>query len=145
VATFLPLPLGLLTRTGDGLAVLVVANALMCTGLAWSLWSLWHLGRSLSLVAQARTLVCSGPYGAVRHPLYVGELAVVTGAVIGGFTWPALVLLVALAGLQLARAGWEEAVLGAAFPEYAGYRARTPRIVPRLPRLSARPTVAVHS
>lgn len=132
VATALPLPLALVTDPVENLATLWIANMLTCAGLVWSVWSLLHLGRSLSIVAQARDLVRSGPYGIVRHPLYLGELATVLGLVGGGFTGPAVGLFVALVVLQLHRAGQEERVLAAAFPEYAGYRAATPaRVLPR--------------
>jgi protein-S-isoprenylcysteine O-methyltransferase Ste14 len=133
VATALPLPLALVSDPVENLAVLWPANVVTCAGLAWSVWSLMHLGRSLSIVAQARNLVRSGPYAIVRHPLYLGELTAVAGLVASGFTWAAVGLFVALVAIQLHRAGQEEQVLAQAFPEYADYRTATPaKVVPGL-------------
>lgn len=78
-------------------------------------------------------LATSGPYGAVRHPQYVGFLLIMAGFLL---QWPTLLTLamypvLALAYVRLARA--EERELGAAFgAEYEAYAARTPRFVPRI-------------
>jgi protein-S-isoprenylcysteine O-methyltransferase Ste14 len=37
------------------------------------------LGRSISILPQARQLVTSGPYAFVRHPLYLGEMTAMLG------------------------------------------------------------------
>jgi len=133
LATVLPLLIAVVVDPVEHAAVLWLANALMLAGLAWSLWALWHLGRNISFVAQARGLVCRGPYGMVRHPLYLGELVTITGLVLGGFAVAGLLVLAAVVALQLYRAAREEDVLAAAFPEYATYRHRTPaRVVPGL-------------
>jgi len=78
-------------------------------------------------------LATSGPYGAVRHPQYVGFLLIMAGFLL---QWPTLLTIamfpvLALAYLRLARA--EERELRAAFgAEYEAYAARTPRFVPRI-------------
>ena len=132
VATFLPFVLPFVMDPVDNVVVLSMANLLLCAGLAWSVWSLRHLGRNLSIVAQARGLATTGPYRYVRHPLYLGELVGALGVVLTGFTWAALAVLATLATLQVYRAMKEEQVLSEAFPEYAEYRVRTAALVPRL-------------
>lgn len=132
LATFLPFAIAPLVDVRAGVGWVCASSILLFAGLAWSVWALRHLGRSLSIVAQARRLVRSGPYGMVRHPLYLGELVSVAGMVVGGFTWLSASLFGLLIVLQLDRAAREEKVLGATFPEYDEYRARTPRIVPKL-------------
>lgn len=138
VATFLPLLLGLTNKASSEVGVLLASSVLITAGMAWSVWSLWSLGRSFSIIPQARRLVRRGPYAVVRHPLYLGELTAVAGVVLGGFTPLGLALLAALAGLQLYRTGQEEQVLARVFPEYEQYRSVTPRVLPRRPRILAR-------
>jgi len=43
-------------------------------GVCFSIWSISHLRRSFGLRAAVRTLVTSGPYARIRHPLYLGEI-----------------------------------------------------------------------
>lgn len=132
VATFLPFAFPFLAAGGAGLAVVAVGDVLLVTGLAWSVWSVRHLDRNLSVVAQARGVVDTGPYALVRHPLYTGELVAMLGLALtlGGQT--VLLAWVVLVGLQAYRAVHEEALLVAALPAYASYRGRTARLVPGL-------------
>jgi len=130
LATFLPFAMPFLGRGGVDPVVLLMGDWLLVCGFAFSVWAVRHLDRSLSVVAQAREVVDSGPYAAVRHPLYVGEivamlgLALTLGGVAPLMVWGVLVLL------QAFRAVHEEALLAAALPAYAGYRRRTARLLP---------------
>jgi protein-S-isoprenylcysteine O-methyltransferase Ste14 len=88
------------------------------------------LGRSFSVMAEARQLVTAGPYRFVRHPLYLAEMISAIGIFIAfASPWTAAVLLVQI-GSQIRRMQNEERVLGTAFPDYAGYMARTRRLIP---------------
>ncbi|TMH50835.1 MAG: isoprenylcysteine carboxylmethyltransferase family protein [Betaproteobacteria bacterium] len=92
--------------------------------------ALMQLGRSLSILPEARRLVTEGLYARVRHPLYLGE-AIATIGVLLLYRIPAAFALVAIQFcLQLWRMREEEKVLAAAFPEYAEYRQRTARLIP---------------
>jgi protein-S-isoprenylcysteine O-methyltransferase Ste14 len=97
------------------------------------------LGRSFSIMAEARGLVTRGPYAIVRHPLYVAEEIAVIGMVL--LNWSLLAVLLACAqwALQLRRMRHEEEVLETAFPDYASYAARTPRWLPALRRRQRQP------
>lgn len=129
-ATFLPFALPFLAAGGVPASLVLVGDALLVTGLAWSVWSIRCLDRNLSVVAQAREVVQTGPYAWVRHPLYLGELvamlglALTLGGVLPLFAW------VLLVGLQAYRAVHEEALLVRVLPPYAAYQQRTARIVP---------------
>ncbi len=48
----------------------VIASLLSLVGTGISVFALAHLGRSFSLMAEARRLVTTGPYRIVRHPLH---------------------------------------------------------------------------
>ncbi len=132
VATFLPLLFTIFTPSDRSIAALAAGDLLMLVGLGWSLWALAVLGRNISIIPQARRLVRSGPYAGVRHPLYLGEIVVAVGVVVGGFSWPSLMVLVIFASLQVFRAVHEEVLLSAAFAEYDDYRSGTARFVPGL-------------
>lgn len=130
LATMIPFTLPLLRGaapwTGQGYA----ADGLMLVGTAWSVWSLRFLGRSLSVIAQAREIVDRGPYRWVRHPLYTGEIVSSLGLAIAAGSARALAAWLAFCGLQAYRAQREEQILLRALPGYRSYRARTAALFP---------------
>lgn len=111
--------------------VLIVPLGIAATSFA--IWGLLHLRRCLSIIPEARSLVTSGPYRLVRHPLYLAEIGSAVAVVL---TSPALVPVVAFCvfvTMQLIRTGFEERLLTVAFPvEYPEFRRRTPRLIPGL-------------
>jgi protein-S-isoprenylcysteine O-methyltransferase Ste14 len=109
------------------------ANVVTLVGSLLCFWCLWWLGRSFSIMAQARRLVTGGPYRLVRHPLYVCEALVVAGIVLRNPTWPAFALAATALGFQYRRILHEERVLVGTFPEYAAYAERVPMFGLRLP------------
>src|SRR6185437_15643215 len=111
--------------TGVSSFWLSVSTAMVLGGMAFACYSLLWLGRSFSLMAEARRLVTGGPYGIVRHPLYIGEQVAILGAAIPVMSPAALVLLALQVGCQLYRMDREEEVLAQAFPEYEAYKAHT--------------------
>ena len=104
----------------------------MCLGSGFSLYTVWHLGRSLSAMPEARRLVTSGPFHLVRHPLYLFESVAIAGVALQHVAWLTAVLFIVGIGFQLLRIHNEERVLRRAFPAYAAYAARTARLVPGL-------------
>jgi protein-S-isoprenylcysteine O-methyltransferase Ste14 len=99
-------------------------------GLCLSLWSVWHLRSSFSILAEARRTVVSGPYRYVRHPLYLGEALTMLGACLLIGTGIALLFWTVVSGLQLARARIEEKKLSRVLSDYPAYRKKTPFIFP---------------
>jgi protein-S-isoprenylcysteine O-methyltransferase Ste14 len=108
----------------------LIASLLSLVGTAVSVFVLWHLGRSFSLMPEARKLVTAGPYRIVRHPLYIFEAVASFGVMLQFFSLPTVVIFLGFCFLQFQRMKNEEAVLEMAFPEYQAYKLRTARLIP---------------
>ncbi|HLK31474.1 MAG TPA: isoprenylcysteine carboxylmethyltransferase family protein, partial [Terriglobales bacterium] len=60
----------------------IAGIALTAAGLALAFWARYHLGRNWSgqiTLKEGHTLVCTGPYKYLRHPIYSGILIAVLG------------------------------------------------------------------
>lgn len=109
---------------------LVAGEAIALGSSAWLLASVLALGRCFGILPEARGLVTRGPYRLVRHPVYLGELGVCAGLVIGAPTIWNLGCAAVILAAQIVRMGLEERALEAEFPEYASYALHTPRLTP---------------
>lgn len=107
-----------------------LAFAFMLAGTLLAFWSAWYLGRSFSLLPQARQLVTTGPYRFVRHPIYLGGLLITVGEV--WLRWSPLVVALNLlfVAAQIVRLRYEDQILERAFPEFRAYRERTSALIP---------------
>jgi protein-S-isoprenylcysteine O-methyltransferase Ste14 len=112
-------------------AAQVTALCLVFIGTASSIFCIYWLGRSFSLMATARRLVTTGPYSIVRHPLYICEAIFVIGMVLSHLSLLMIALGVVQFILQYRRAINEEAILKQTFPEYGDYTRRVPMLFPR--------------
>ena len=128
--TFSITALGLLPRADLSPTAAVGSLLMICAGYALACYALWHLGRSLSLMAEARRLVMTGPYALTRHPLYTGEALASLGLLVQYLSPTAVVLWTAHISLQLCRMHYEEGLLRRAFTEYGGYAGRVARLIP---------------
>lgn len=99
-------------------------------GAALALSSFLFLGRSFAILPAVRRVVARGPYGLVRHPAYVGELAMVLGCWLADPSALKLAPLAFAVPLVVLRIRAEErALLESA--EYRAYAARVRwRLVP---------------
>jgi protein-S-isoprenylcysteine O-methyltransferase Ste14 len=108
----------------------VTATLLIAVGTFGTIIALAWLGRSFSIMPEARRLVTGGPYAAVRHPVYLCEEVTLFGIMLQHAQPWSLLLFAAQFLLQLARMHYEERVLAASFPDYAAYAARKARLIP---------------
>ncbi len=104
--------------------------ALVTAGSALCSIALLQLGRSMSVMPEARRLVTGGLYARIRHPLYLAEAIAALGALLQYRSGAAVALVAVQFCIQLWRMREEEKVLSAAFPEYAHYQVRTARLIP---------------
>jgi protein-S-isoprenylcysteine O-methyltransferase Ste14 len=111
-------------------AEIAAGELLAVVSAVWLLLSVSYLGRCFGVLPEARGLVTSGPYRRVRHPVYLGELGACLGLVIAAPSFANALLLALFGAAQGTRMVYEERALTEAFPEYAAYAARTPRLIP---------------
>lgn len=118
-------------RLADGAAWPLAAQGLFAAGAALACASLFTLGRSFAFLAARRELVVRGPYRLVRHPAYLGELAMLLGCAMAS-PWPCAPLAIAAALTLAWRVRAEEDVLSGD-AAWAGYGARVRwRLVPHV-------------
>lgn len=94
--------------------------------------ALLHLGRSISIMAEARQLITNGPYSLVRHPLYFAEEIAMLGVFLLFRSWTAAAILCIHFAFQVQRMLNEERILSETFPDYQPYMQRTARFIPGL-------------
>jgi protein-S-isoprenylcysteine O-methyltransferase Ste14 len=91
------------------------------------------LGRNLTPFPKpstSTTLVQTGIYGLIRHPLYTAVFCGSVGWALVWRSWPALLAALALAPLFDAKARREEHWLRQRFPDYSSYEGRVRRFIP---------------
>jgi protein-S-isoprenylcysteine O-methyltransferase Ste14 len=130
LGTFLCTGLAMLPKTDLSPVLSILSTMLIMIGSVLSFIVLRWLGKSFSILAEARRLVTTGPYKVVRHPLYLCEGIALLGIALQVISPSAVALLFVIALLQFRRMINEEAVLSSAFSEYRAYAARTPRVIP---------------
>jgi protein-S-isoprenylcysteine O-methyltransferase Ste14 len=113
---------------------LVIGMLVFATGLAfWMLArrTLVAYGRRLDPAAAPTTLVTTGPFAIVRHPLALGVVILALGPALAastGLTWASFAIVVVA---MARRCHDEEAELSAIFGDaYERYAGRTPRLIP---------------
>ncbi len=101
---------------------------------------LLNLGRSATALptpVRGGELRSTGLYRYVRHPIYVGVMALAVGSAIVSGSLAIAAATLALVVWLVLKARWEEGRLEMRYPAYAAYAARTPRFIPRPRRRSS--------
>jgi protein-S-isoprenylcysteine O-methyltransferase Ste14 len=112
------------------LTTAIASSLLSALGTVATVLVLIWLGRSFSILPQARKLVTSGPYKWIRHPLYLSEQIAVVGIMLQFMQPWALLMVASSLALQLWRMRYEERILKRTFPAYSNYAAHTARLIP---------------
>jgi len=130
--TFLSVGIVLLPPADLSAPLSLIATLLILGGTVFALYSALKLGRSLSILPEARQLVTRGPYALIRHPLYLGEGIAIVGLTLQFLSPWALIVFGLQCACQVARMTIEERVLSSVFPEYRNYMANTARLLPQI-------------
>src|SRR5262245_54465084 len=111
IGTFLSLLLVALPMQNLGPVLRGIGIGLVLSGWLLSIYVLAWLGRSFSIMAQARRLVTRGPYAVVRHPLYLSEEIAMIGMVLLCLSPLAILIAAVQWAFQLRRMTNEERVI----------------------------------
>jgi protein-S-isoprenylcysteine O-methyltransferase Ste14 len=131
--------LGVCTDAWWGALVQAVGVALLALGLGLHWWARSHLRQFYAErveIQPEHSLVDSGPYAYVRHPLITSFFMFAVGLVLVNPSLPTL-LVAAFIIWDFSRAAkQEDALLSQDLPGYADYMARTSRFFPRFRKRS---------
>ncbi|MGA1795017.1 MAG: methyltransferase family protein [bacterium] len=133
------------TRTQFHFHIVLYIGGIMLSilGVAIDCLAMWRLRRSFSIMAEVRSLITSGIYGWIRHPLYAGELIHFLGIALVFNNIPTYGMCAVLIVLQSMRALIEERKLTAHFPEYMHYRKQAGFFFPKHRRVKMSPSDGV--
>lgn len=108
--------------------------AITVVGAALALAAFVSLGRSFSVIPEARELATRGVYRFVRHPMYLAELLMIAGVLFDQAQLTTLIGTLVVIGLQVHRVRLEERLLRSALPSsFVEFADRTSyRLVPFL-------------
>jgi protein-S-isoprenylcysteine O-methyltransferase Ste14 len=146
--SWIPVPLALallFIRGGEASSSLAapLGAALVACGEGLRLWAVRHIG----VISRTRSdrlgpLVSGGPFGLIRNPLYVGNIALWVGfALSARLVWIAPIFVAVLGIEYHAIVRWEESLLASRRGEdYRAYAGRVRRWIPSFP--SASPAAA---
>lgn len=116
---------------GDPPVIAVGAGAVVViAGLVLAMDAVRRMGSSVSpfpTPSRDATLVTSGSFRLVRHPIYGGVILMALGVGVAAWSPATVVASLVLVPFFLAKSSHEERLLNARFDEYDGYVAATPR------------------
>ena len=118
----------LVTLRGEpSLALWAGGSALVCLGMATRLWA-------SGFVMKNEVLATSGPYGRVRHPLYVGNIVICIGfCLASGLWWSYAAAVLVLLVFYPPAIEYEDRKLRRLFPgEWDQWAAQTRALLPSL-------------
>jgi protein-S-isoprenylcysteine O-methyltransferase Ste14 len=106
---------------------------ILACGLAMVIWGVRSLGRNLTPSVEPlpmSTLITTGAYARVRHPIYTGAVLLLAGYTLAWSNWTLALLLGLVARLYFdAKAKAEERWLLERYPSYRSYMRHVPRRV----------------
>jgi protein-S-isoprenylcysteine O-methyltransferase Ste14 len=124
---------GIILNTGNSLftikSLLITAPAILLA--VWAIVAMRKSRFRISPIpAPDASLVISGPYQFIRHPMYSAILLFVTGLLVIHYNTAQLIAALLLALVLLVKSKWEEIMLINKFPEYKAYMRHTKSIIP---------------
>jgi protein-S-isoprenylcysteine O-methyltransferase Ste14 len=133
ISSIAPYPLNIRLLPNSSI-ILVVGFALASAGIGFAIWARYQLGGNWSGTIQLKehhTLVTTGPYGIVRHPIYSGITLLVIGSAIFAGNISGLLAIVSVAIFSLMRISAENKLMLTAFgKKYNEYSKRVKAYIP---------------
>jgi protein-S-isoprenylcysteine O-methyltransferase Ste14 len=111
----------------------IVAIALVAAGLLFAIWARAYLGRNWSgsvTVKENHTLIQTGPYAHVRHPIYTGLLLAFVGTALAIGEWRGILAFLLILLALTIKSRTEEERMRATFPDYDDYCRKTAALIP---------------
>jgi len=131
VAVCVPLMFMLLERAPPSISFNVIAVIVSLFANVMLLVTVSFLGRSLSVMPEARRLVQSGPYAIVRHPIYTGFVIGMVGTAVAQGQVRSILAVVLLVASYLRKTKIEETWLVQQFgDEYRTYQKEVGALIP---------------
>jgi len=116
--------------------ILALGFALACAGVGFAIWARRQLGGNWSGTIQLKehhTLVTTGPYGIVRHPIYSGITLLVIGSAISVGNMSGLIAIACVAIFSLMRISAENKLMLKTFGKrYNEYSKRVKAYIPKV-------------
>jgi len=110
---------------------LVITGQLLAIALAiWARRSFAEGQFSIYAEPAEGSLLSTGPYHFIRHPMYTFALLFVWASILGHLSLITVVIGLIVTGVTAIRIVTEEEFLRARYPDYAEYSRKTKRIVP---------------
>jgi protein-S-isoprenylcysteine O-methyltransferase Ste14 len=113
-----------------------VGALLTAAGIGMALWARWHLGANWSAnvtLKEGHELIRTGPYRAIRHPIYTGLLLALLGTAVAVGEVRALLAVGLAWGSFYIKARREESFLAQEFgPGFAEHSRHTGMFLPRV-------------
>jgi protein-S-isoprenylcysteine O-methyltransferase Ste14 len=106
---------------------------LVAAGLGFAVWARRHLGRNWSgsvVVKEGHSLIRTGPYRRLRHPIYSGILLALLGTGVAMGEWRGLLATVFAVASFALKARVEEIRMREIFPEYEEYQRASSALIP---------------
>lgn len=111
-----------------------VAQSLIAAAIGLGVWAIATFGTGITpspVPSPRATLVTSGPFRWVRHPMYTAVMMAALGMTLRNASLSAIALLVAIGLFFNLKSRWEETRLMHTYVDYAEYLQRTGRFLPR--------------
>jgi protein-S-isoprenylcysteine O-methyltransferase Ste14 len=110
-----------------------IGLALFLPGLALAVWARVYIGRNWGMPMSRKDdpeLVTTGPYRAIRHPIYSGIILAMVGTTLA-VSWYWLIAVALLGGYFIYSAVTEERYMTGIFPEaYPAYKRSSKMLIP---------------
>jgi protein-S-isoprenylcysteine O-methyltransferase Ste14 len=134
--------LGAMPLYNPGTAGTCALAVVVLLGISFTWWARIHLGSFWSNAIthkEGHRIIDTGPYGAVRHPIYTGLIVAILATGVAVATWTSLLGALLISFGQWQKARMEETFLSAELgpAAYGAYCRRVPMIVPSMRRSKA--------